>query len=382
MIDIKDSRAKIDDIDEKMVALFRERMAVAKDIAEYKKSLGRATLDESRERALLTRVSEMAGEELSSYSRVLYSMIMEISKSYQHGIIYPDSELNEMVDEALSNTGKLFPPIASVACQGVEGAYSQIAATRFFKVPNIIYYENFENVFEAVENGSCQYGVLPIENSTAGSVKMTYDLMIKHDFYIVRSLRLKIDHNLLAKNGTKLSDIKEIFSHEQAINQSTEYIKKNLPGVKVTVVKNTAMAAKMVAESDRTDVACLSSRSCANLYNLNIIDKCIQDKENNYTRFICFTKKLEIYPGADRTSFMMVIDHKPGALYRVMSRFYALNINLLKIESRPIPERDFEFMFYFDVEASVYSPEFKILLSEFSHQSEEFKYLGTYNEMV
>ena len=138
----------------------------------------------------------------------------------------------------------------------------------------------------------------------------------------------------------------------------------------------------MVAESDRTDVACLSSRSCANLYNLNIIDKCIQDKENNYTRFICFTKKLEIYPGADRTSFMMVIDHKPGALYRVMSRFYALNINLLKIESRPIPERDFEFMFYFDVEASVYSPEFKILLSEFSHQSEEFKYLGTYNEMV
>ncbi|MDD6102587.1 MAG: prephenate dehydratase [Clostridiales bacterium] len=382
MIDIKDSRAKIDDIDEKMVALFRERMAVAKDIAEYKKSLGRATLDESRERALLTRVSEMAGEELSSYSRVLYSMIMEISKSYQHGIIYPDSELNEMVDEALSNTGKLFPPIASVACQGVEGAYSQIAATRIFKVPNIIYYENFENVFEAVENGSCQYGVLPIENSTAGSVKMTYDLMIKHDFYIVRSLRLKIDHNLLAKNGTKLSDIKEIFSHEQAINQSTEYIKKYLPGVKVTVVKNTAMAAKMVAESDRTDVACLSSRSCANLYNLNIIDKCIQDKENNYTRFICFTKKLEIYPGADRTSFMMVIDHKPGALYRVMSRFYALNINLLKIESRPIPERDFEFMFYFDVEASVYSPEFKILLSEFSHQSEEFKYLGTYNEMV
>lgn len=382
MIDIKDSRAKIDDIDEKMVALFRERMAVAKDIAEYKKSLGRATLDESRERALLTRVSEMAGEELSSYSRVLYSMIMEISKSYQHGIIYPDSELNEMVDEALSNTGKLFPPIASVACQGVEGAYSQIAATRIFKVPNITYYENFENVFEAVENGSCQYGVLPIENSTAGSVKMTYDLMIKHDFYIVRSLRLKIDHNLLAKNGTKLSDIKEIFSHEQAINQSTEYIKKNLPGVKVTVVKNTAVAAKMVAESDRTDVACLSSRSCANLYSLNIIDKCIQDKENNYTRFICFTKKLEIYPGADRTSFMMVIDHKPGALYRVMSRFYALNINLLKIESRPIPERDFEFMFYFDVEASVYSPEFKILLSEFSHQSEEFKYLGTYNEIV
>lgn len=381
MIDINESREKIDAIDRQIVELFKERMGVAIDIAEYKKAMGKATLDESRERALLAKVSGLAGEELSNYTRVLYSMIMEISKSYQHNIIYPDSELGNQVDAALEKTSKLFPPMASVACQGVEGAYSQIAATKFFKVPEITYFENFENVFEAVENGTCKYGVLPIENSTAGSVKMTYDLMIKHDFYIVKSLRLKIDHNLLAKHGTKLSDIKEVFSHEQALNQCAEYL-KNMPGVKLTVVKNTAMAAKMVAESDRTDIACLSSRNCAQLYDLDIVDKCVQDKDNNFTRFICFTKQLEIYPGADRTSFMMVIDHKPGALYRVMSRFYALDINLLKIESRPIPDRNFEFMFYFDVEASVYSPEFKTLLSEFSRRSEEFKYLGTYNEII
>lgn len=381
MIDINESREKIDAIDRQIVELFKERMGVAIDIAEYKKAMGKATLDESRERALLTKVSNLAGEELSNYTRVLYSMIMEISKSHQHNIIYPNSELGDQVDEALDNTSKLFPPMASVACQGVEGAYSQIAATKFFKVPDITYFENFENVFEAVEEGKCQYGVLPIENSTAGSVKMTYDLMIKHDFYIVKSLRLKIDHNLLAKPGTKISEIKEVFSHEQALNQCAEYL-KNMPGVKLTVVKNTAMAAKLVAESDRDDIACLSSRSCATLYDLEILDKCVQDKDNNFTRFICFTKKLEIYPGADRTSFMMVIDHKPGALYRVMSRFYALDINLLKIESRPIPDRNFEFMFYFDVEASVYSPEFKTLLSEFSRRSEEFKYLGTYNEII
>lgn len=381
MIDINESREKIDAIDRQIVELFKERMGVAVDIAEYKKAMGKATLDESRERALLTKVSSLAGDDLSNYARVLYSIIMEISKSHQHNIIYPTSALVDKVDAALDETSKLFPSMASVACQGVEGAYSQIAATKFFKVPDITYFENFENVFEAVEDGRCQYGVLPIENSTAGSVKMTYDLMNKHDFYIVKSLRLKIDHNLLAKPGTKISDVKEVFSHEQALSQCAEYL-KNMPGVKLTVVKNTAMAAKLVAQSDRHDIACLSSRNCAALYDLDILDSCVQDKDNNFTRFICFTKKLEIYPGADRTSFMMVIDHKPGALYRVMSRFYALDINLLKIESRPIPGRNFEFLFYFDVEASVYSPEFKTLLSEFSRRSEEFKYLGTYNEIV
>jgi chorismate mutase/prephenate dehydratase len=249
-------------------------------------------------------------------------------------------------------------------------------------VPAITYFENFENVFQAVEDGTCKYGVLPIENSTAGSVKTTYDLMAKYDFFIVKSLRLKIDHNLLAKKGTKKSEIKEIFSHEQAISQCDSYLKREFPHAKLTIVKNTAMAAKMVSESERRDVAALSSRSCASLYNLDAVEKCVQDNGNNFTRFICFTKNLEIYPGADRTSVMMVVDHKPGALYKVMSKFYALGINLLKIESRPIPDRNFEFLFYFDLEASVYSPEFLTLLSELEHQGEEFKYMGTYSEMV
>ncbi len=381
MTDIQESRAKIDAIDNHIVELFKERMAVAKDIAEYKKSNNLNTLDEGRERKLLARVSEMAGPEFDNYTRTLYSLIMDLSKTYQHGVIYPESKLCNEVERTLENTPNLFPPVATVACQGVEGAYSQIAATRFFKVPEIEFYENFENVFQAVESGKSQYGVLPIENSTAGSVNMTYDLMIKYNFHICKSLRLKIDHNLLAKNGTKIEDIKEVFSHEQAISQCAGFL-KSLPGVKVTVVKNTAVAAKMVAESERRDVAALSSRSCAALYNLSFIRKCVQDKENNYTRFICFSKKPEIYPGADRTSLMMVLDHKPGALYKIMSRFFSLGINLLKIESRPIPERDFEFMFYFDVEASVYSSEFKTLLSEFEHQTEEFKYLGTYSEII
>ncbi|MGN0165054.1 MAG: prephenate dehydratase [Lachnospiraceae bacterium] len=381
MIDINDSRKKIDEIDNQMVELFCKRMQVAADIAEFKKANGRQPMDASRERALLTRVSEMAGPEFAVYTRSLYSMIMEISRAYQQNIIYPECKQVIDVEKALQETPLQFPQLASVACQGVEGAYSQIAATKFFAVPDITFFDSFEKVFQAVENGQCKYGVLPIENSTAGSVKMTYDLMIKYDFSIVKSLRLKVDHNLMVKPGCKLEDIKEIVSHEQAISQCSEYLKK-FEGVKITAVKNTAMAAQAVAESGRNDVAALSSRSCAELYGLDMLEKSVQDQGNNYTRFICFSKNLEIYPGADRTSIMMTIDHKPGALYSVMSRFYALGINLLKIESVPIPDRNFEFMFYFDVEASVYSPEFRTLLSEFEYQMEDFKYLGTYYEII
>ena len=205
--------------------------------------------------------------------------------------------------------------------------------------------------------------------------------MMKYNFNIVRSTRLKVDHNLLAKKGTAISDIKEIFSHEQAINQCSEYIKK-LDNVKVTVCENTAMAAKMVAESDRTDIAALSSRSCASLYNLACLDSSVQDKGNNYTRFICISKKLEIFPGADKTSLMMVLPHRPGSLYKALSRFYALGISLVKIESRPLPDRDFEFMFYFDLDTPVYSPQFIQMICELDGLCEEFKYLGSYSEVI
>ena len=226
----------------------------------------------------------------------------------------------------------------------------------------------------------CQYGILPIENSTAGSVNAVYDLMIQHNFHIVRSARLKVSHNLLAKPGVKLEDIKEVFSHEQALNQSSGFLAKL--GVKVTVVENTAVASKMVADSDRTDVAALSSRLCAEQYGLNIVQANVQDQDSNYTRFICISKNPEIYPGADQTSLMMVLPHKPGALYHVLAKFNALNMNLKKLESRPLPGREFEFMFYFDVEASVYAPEMEILFRDLESDCEQLRYLGTYNEVI
>lgn len=200
------------------------------------------------------------------------------------------------IRQALEATPSLFPQRPTVACQGIEGAYSQIACDRLFKAPAIMYFQTFDHVFKAVESGMCQYGILPIENSTAGSVQAVYDLMLRHNFSIVRSARLKICHNLLAKHGAKLEDVKEVYSHEQAINQCAGYL-AGLKGAKVTIVENTAVASRMVAQSERTDVAALSSRYCAEHYGLDIVQENVQDQDNNYTRFICISKSRRYTPG-------------------------------------------------------------------------------------
>ena len=380
-MDLMELREQINEIDREMLDLFLRRMQVSSNVAEYKRQNGLPVLDAARERELLANIAGQAGEDLDEYAIVLYSTILSLSRSYQHKKLSPDSKYGAIIENARETTAKLFPEKARVACQGVEGAYSQIAASRMFKIPSILYFSSFDGVFAAIESGMCEYGVLPIENSTAGSVKRVYDLMVDHNLYVVRSMRVKIDHNLLAKPGTKLSDIKEIFSHEQAIDQSAAFL-RTFKDVKITVCPNTAVAARMVAESDRTDVAALSSRDCAELYGLESLANSVQDKSNNYTRFICVAKNPQIYPGADRTSIMLVTPHKPGALYNVLARINALGLNLLKLESRPLPEREFEFMFYFDIEGSAYSPELLELISELESDSEEFKYLGTYAESI
>ena len=380
-MDLNDLRTEIDQIDQSLVELFVRRMNVSSQIADYKKEHNLPIYVPAREREILQAVAEMAGSEVSNYTRVLYSMIFELSRSYQNKKNSKHSALYEGITNSIENTPKLFPQAPMVACQGVEGAYSQIACEKIFKSPFIMYFKNFDAVFTAIEQGLCQYGVLPLENSTAGSVKKIYDLMIHHNFSIIRTFRLKIDHSLLANPGATLDGIKQIYSHEQAINQCSDFL-KNISGVQIIPVENTAVAASMVASSGRNDIAALSSRSCAELYGLKSLADSVQDKGNNRTRFICISKNLEIYPGSDKTSIMMVLPHKPGALYKVLARLYVLGINVIKLESRPIPDRDFEFMFYFDLETSIYSEEFVQLMCELDDLCEEFKYLGSYTEVV
>ncbi len=380
-MDLKELRLEIDRIDDELVKLFGQRMEVAARISDYKKEQKMPIFQPARERAKLQDVANKAAPGMDNYTRVLYSMLFELSRSYQSKRSGEISPLYQEITHAIENTPKLFPQAPMVACQGVEGAYSQIACEKIFKNPFILYFKNFEAVFTAIEQGMCQYGILPIENSTAGSVKKIYDLMQKHNFSIVRTFRLKVDHNLLVKPGTKLSEIKEVYSHEQALNQCGEFL-QNLNGVNVVPVGNTAIAAEMVANSHRKDVAAISSRSCAELYSLECLASSIQDKGNNRTRFICISKNLEIYPGSDKTSIMMVLPHRPGSLYKILARLYTLGINVTKLESRPIPDREFEFMFYFDLETSIYSEEFVQLMCELDDLCEEFKYFGSYTEVV
>ena len=380
MSSLDDYRRELDQIDREIVEKLEERMRTAEKIAVYKKENALPVLDALREREKIDQITEIAAEDMASYTRILYNTIMEMSKDHQRKVLQMESPVVQAIKKALEETPKVFPAKATVACQGVEGAYSQQACEKLFKMPKIMFMKNFNGVFAAINQGLCQYGILPLENSTAGSVNQIYDLMMKYNFYIVKSVKLKIDHSLLAKKGVKKEDVREIFSHEHAIMKGEEYL-KNFPQAKLTVCENTAEAAKMVAESDRNDVAALASFACGQLYGLNCIEEDVQDNGNNYTRFICISKKMEIYPGADKTSLMLIVSHKPGSLYNVLARFNALGINIFKLESRPIPERDFDFMFYFDVEAEVYSEEFVRLMSQLDELSQECKYLGSYTEI-
>lgn len=381
-MDLADIRQTIDGIDTTLLNSFVERMDIATEVAKSKIEMGKAVFDPARERSKLNNLASRAPERYEAQTITLFRLLMSMSKAEQQRYI------NELKGITVSQKAHAtaaafdtpFPQTATVACQGVEGAYSQIAACKLFDVPDIAFFETFEGVMRAIRDGFCEFGVLPIENSTAGSVNAVYDLLAQFDFHIVRSLRLKIDHNLLVKPGTKLADIREVYSHGQAIAQCAGYIEGH--NLHASKYPNTAMSAEMVANSERTDVAAIASRSCAALYGLEVLEPNIQDSDNNYTRFVVISREPRVYPGANRTSLMITTANEPGALYRVLERFYALNINLIKLESRPIPGRDFEFMFYFDLDCPFGSKALDDLLDSIDDVCESFTYFGSYTEVL
>lgn len=378
--ELEQAREHINQIDKQLVELFVQRMENALRIGLYKEAHGLPILDKTREREVLAQVAAATGPKLESYGKVLYSVLMDLSRSYQNSHRKGESSLCGEIRAAITTGEEQFPSGGNVACQGVEGAYSQQACDKLFSCANILYFRTFEGVFQAVDQGLCRYGILPVENSTAGSIGDVYDLMRRYQFFIVRGIKLRIDHTLLAKPNTKLSQITEIFSHDQGLQQCSAFIKEH-PDLKATMCENTAIAARTVAQSHREDVAAISSRECAQLYGLSILSDKIQNSENNYTRFICISKKLEIYLGASKTSLMLELPHRPGALYSVIAHIASLNLNLTKLESRPIPGKDFEFMFYFDLEAPAQDPRTLALIDQLERDLDQFTYLGSYSEL-
>ncbi|MBO5285860.1 MAG: chorismate mutase [Clostridia bacterium] len=380
-MDLSEVRQSIDQVDDEIKNLYLKRMELVSKVTQAKKQTGKSTFDPEREKNIILRVTEDVEPDKQVYLKRVFESLFETSKAYQTVNSEYTSPTVVKLKNAIADGFKPFPVRAKVACQGVEGANSGIAADKLFEIADITYFKNFEGVMNAVEKGFCKYGVLPIENSYAGSVNAVYDLMKEHKFYIVKSLRMPVYHNLIVNNGVKISDIKEIISHEQAINQCRKYLEK-FPGVKITPVANTALASKMVKDSGRTDLGALSSRECAEYYGLKILDADIQDSNSNYTRFIVIAKDLELFDGAKKLSIMTTLPHTPGSLYKLLAKFYSLGINLTKLESRPMTGANFEFMFYFDFEGDIKSQAVLNLIAELDVGAEAFTFLGAYNEVL
>lgn len=377
-MNLEEIRIETDKIDDEIARLFERRLKLVESVAKVKQETNASILKPTRERDIISRLTKGHSEISADYLKLLFTTIFDISRSHQVVLTNRSSKTVEAIDHALKTTPQLFPKDAQVACQGTEGANSTFACEKLFSRPTILYFNTFDSVFNAVDKGLCRYGVLPVENSLHGSVTNIYDLMKKYHFYIVNSVKLKINHALLAKPGVKMSAIKTVYSHEQALAQCSQFLRDK--NYEIQVHENTALAAKYVSDSPRDDIAAIASLNCSELYGLDVLDDHIQNNENNYTRFICTSKQLEIYPGARRISLVMTIPHRPGALYHLMTKFSTLGINLTKLESRPLPDKDFEFMFYFDLDISVYDDAVSKLFSLLENGTDHFVFLGCYGE--
>lgn len=377
---LNEIRERMNSLNDEMLTLFMERMKLSEAIAAYKKEHNLPILDKTREREILAEMIQKGGAEYETYIYQFFNTLMNLSKARQNEVLTSDSKVRAVVQKMIDNEESVFPKSGLVACQGVEGANSQEACDRLFPHGNILYVNTFEAVFQAVQSGLCKFGVLPIENSANGSVRSVYELLQKYHFYVVRSTRQWIHHTLLVKPGTKLSDIRTIYSHQQAIGQCSQWLEK-VKGVNVVPAGNTAIAAKMVAEGSGKDCAAIASPRCAELYGLEILEDKIQDSDNNYTRFICISKDPVRYEGANHISLIVSCANTPGSLYEMLSKPASLGINMIKLESCPIPGRNFEFVFFVELEASVKEPSVLPMIEDLEHSCPEIWFLGNYAEI-
>ncbi len=374
MRDLSEIRVEINKIDAELIELFKRRMDCAKDVAIYKKANEIPVLNQQRENEILDEVQAKGGE-YGSAARLLFTNIMELSRALQYNIVCRESTLRSEITAAreMPSTDGI-----TVAYQGIKGANSYEAAQRLFPDAVLSSRKTFEDVFGAVDAGEATFGILPVENSTAGSVSAVYDLILKHRFYIVGALDMRIEHCLGALKQSELADIEYVWSHPQALSQCEGYIEAH--GFTPVSKANTAIAARDVAKEKRLNVAAICTPEAAREYGLQILDTGLQDDPYNTTRFIVISKQLFIQPDANKISLCFFLPHVKGSLYNLLCRFNSLGLNLTKIESRPAKGRDFEYLFYLDFTGSVHSENVIDLLSQLSEEMPEFSFLGNYKE--
>ena len=374
MRDLSEIRRDIDEIDSQLIDLFKRRMDCAKEVGYYKKERGIPILNQQREDEILAEVQEKGGEH-GAAARLLFTDILELSRALQHNIIGSGQALRQKITSAREM------PAAkgiTVAYQGIKGANSYEALRRLFPEADPICRKTFEDVFNAVDSGKATFGILPVENSTAGSVSAVYDLILKHRFYIVGALDMRVEHCLAGLKQATLEDIEIVWSHPQALSQCERYITKH----ELTAVPkaNTAVAARDAAKEKRLNVAAICTPEAAHEYGLQIFERGLQDDPYNTTRFIVISKELYIAPDANKISLCFSLPHVKGSLYNLLCRFNSLGLNLTKIESRPAKGKDFEYLFYLDFTGNVHSENVISLLSRLSEEMPEFSFLGNYNE--
>lgn len=375
-MDLLDLRKEIDEIDDSLIPLLLKRMDLSRQVAEYKVKNGIPVLNEQREKEILQDVQEKCGEQGDTIATV-FAATMDASRALQHKIIGGGKELRELVEKSVAD-GSVFKEKTTVACAGIEGSYADKTALSLFSDAEIKHYKMFEDVFEAVNKGEAPFGVIPVENSTAGSVHEAYDLIIKYRFYVVGSYSLEVNHCLCAKDNTNYEDINDVYSHPQALSQCSEFLKNfDFTGVNYT---NTAAAAKFVADSNRNDVGVICSADAAKKYGLKIIKSNIQNISNNRTRFIVISKKLIIEKNADKISLIFSLPHTTGSLYRVLGRFSMTGLNLTKLESRPMENGDFSYYFYTDLLGNIRDEKTLDLMCALSSELPDFNFLGNYHE--
>lgn len=374
---LEEIRSEIDNIDKQLLELFKMRMDCARQVGEYKLANNIPILNMERENEILDAV-EANGGKYGYAARLLYSNIMELSRALQHDIVGSGKELRRLLETSeLENTAS--PESLKIACQGIKGANSHEATKILFPQSQPCFYPSWEDVFTAVDNGEADFGVLPVENSSAGSVSDVYDLILKYRFYITGALELPISHCLCALRQSELSDIEQVWSHPQGLAQCSYYIAKN--NLKAVPCSNTAVAAKMVAEEKRLNCAAICSEQAANEYGLKVIKRNFQNCARNSTRFIVISKKLYIPTDADKISLCFCLPHRTGSLHNVLCRFSSHGLNLTKIESRPLPGGSFEYLFYLDFTGNIRSEHVMNLMCALSEELPEFSFFGNYKEM-
>lgn len=369
MKDLEQCRREIDEIDQQLIKLFEQRMAVSKDVVTYKLAHNMEIFQPQREKAVIEKnVNRIVDKHLEIYARNFIQDVMDVGKSYQATFI------------PLQDTDTLAKPKdknIKVGYAGVPGAFAHQALLEYFGNVDNINYEHFQDVYEALKNDEIDYGIVPLENSSTGAINDNYDLVRDYDFYIVGEHSINISQHLLGFKGTKIEELENVYSHPQGILQSSTFL-KNYPNIKPQSFSNTAAAAKFVSESKNQHFGAIASKIAAKLYGLEILKENIHDEQSNNTRFIIFSKQLEDHEKTDRVSIVFTLQHKVGALYSILKVIKDHQINLSRIESRPIKDKHWQYYFYIDFEGSLHDDNVRLALERLKTNCLTLRVIGNY----